>query len=82
VLRATGAVPSVAHLLRSEAIRGGQEPRARCSPPSCWKTAFRPIISLRKMRHRGLAVVDWTVTFTLAGYNLVRLRSLRAPTSG
>src|SRR5690606_35013188 len=29
---------------------------------------------LRKLRHRGLAKVDWIVTFTLAAYNLVRMR--------
>jgi transposase len=33
---------------------------------------------LKKLRHRGLATVDWVVTFTLACYNLVRLRTLTA----
>jgi transposase len=31
---------------------------------------------LRKLRHRGLARVDWVFTFTAAAYNLVRMRSL------
>jgi transposase len=31
---------------------------------------------LRKLRHRGLATVDWVFTFTQAAYNLVRIRTL------
>ena len=31
---------------------------------------------LRKLRHRGQAIVDWVFTFTAAAYNLVRLRRL------
>jgi len=31
---------------------------------------------LRKLRHRGLATVDWVFTFTHAAYNLVRIRTL------
>ncbi len=42
----------------------------------------KTIGGLRKLRHRGLAVVDWTVTLTLACYNLVRLRTLLASTPG
>lgn len=34
---------------------------------------------LRKLRHRGGERVDWTVTFAIAAYNLVRLRTLTAP---
>lgn len=33
---------------------------------------------LRKLRHRGLARVDWVFTFALATYNLVRLKNLIA----
>jgi len=33
---------------------------------------------LRKLRHRGTALVDWVFTFTMAAYNLVRLRTLLA----
>jgi transposase len=31
---------------------------------------------LRKLRHRGEALVDWMFTFRVAAYNLVRLRNL------
>ncbi len=31
---------------------------------------------LRKLRHRGRELVDWVFTFTMAAYNLVRLRTL------
>lgn len=37
---------------------------------------------LRKLRHRGVACVDWIFTFTCAAYNLVRLRRLLAPQPG
>ena len=33
---------------------------------------------LRKLRHRGVALVDWVFTFTMGAYNLVRLRTLIA----
>lgn len=35
---------------------------------------------LRKTRHRGRKRVSWVFTFTMAAYNLVRMRSLLAPT--
>jgi transposase len=31
---------------------------------------------LRKLRHRGRDTIDWIFTFTMAAYNLVRLRTL------
>jgi hypothetical protein len=31
---------------------------------------------LRKLRHRGRERVGWVFTFTVAAYNLVRLRTL------
>jgi hypothetical protein len=31
---------------------------------------------LRKLRHRGRELVDWIFTFTMAAYNLLRLRTL------
>jgi hypothetical protein len=31
---------------------------------------------LRKLKHRGTALVDWIFTFTMAGYDLVRIRTL------
>jgi hypothetical protein len=30
---------------------------------------------LRKVRHRGTALVQWTFTLALAAYNLVRMRT-------
>jgi len=37
---------------------------------------MKTVGGLRKLRHRGGALVDWIVTFTAAAYNLVRLRTL------
>ena len=39
---------------------------------------MKTVGGLRKLRHRGGARVDWTVTFTAAAYNLIRLRTLLA----
>ena len=36
------------------------------------------VFRLRKLRHRGVALVDWQLTFAAAAYNLVRLRNLEA----
>ena len=38
-----------------------------------WGTVIGP---LRKLKHRGTALVDWIVTFTMALYDLVRIRTL------
>ncbi len=37
---------------------------------------MKTIGGLRKLRHRGRALVDWVFTFTAAAYNIVRLRRL------
>ena len=39
---------------------------------------MKTVGGLRKLRHRGSALVDWIVTFTAAAYNLIRLRTLLA----
>ena len=39
---------------------------------------MKTVGGLRKLRHRGGALVDWNVTFAAAAYNLVRLRTLVA----
>ncbi len=39
---------------------------------------MKTVGGLRKLRHRGGALADWTVTFSAAAYNLVRLRTLVA----
>jgi hypothetical protein len=36
---------------------------------------------LRKLRHRGGRLVDWVFTLTAAAYNLVRWRTLMAPSA-
>lgn len=40
-----------------------------------WK---KTVGGLRRLRHRGLRLVDWIFTFTAAAYNLVRMRRLIA----
>ena len=37
---------------------------------------LKTVGELRKLRHRGGALVDWIVTFAVAAYNLVRMRAL------
>ena len=37
---------------------------------------MKTVGGLRKLRHRGGELVDWTITFTAAAYNLVRMRNL------
>ena len=37
---------------------------------------LKTVGELRKLRHRGGALVDWIVTFAAAAYNLVRMRAL------
>lgn len=39
---------------------------------------MKTVGGLRKLRHRGVERVDWTVTFAATVYNLVRLRNLGA----
>jgi len=39
---------------------------------------MKTVGGLRKLRHRGGALVDWIVTFTASAYNLIRLRTLLA----
>ena len=39
---------------------------------------MKTVGGLRKLRHRGGALVDWIVTFAAAAYNLIRLRTLLA----
>ena len=42
---------------------------------------IKTVGGLRKLRHRGGALVTWIFTFTAAAYNIVRLRRLLAATS-
>ena len=41
----------------------------------------KTVAGLRKMRHRGLAKVDWQFTLAMAAYDLVRLPKLLAATA-
>ncbi len=50
-----------------------QERRKRVEESFGWG---KTVGLLRKLRHRGRELVDWIVTFTMAAYNLVRLRTL------
>ena len=39
---------------------------------------LKTVALLRKLRHRGRAIVEWIFTFALSAYNLVRIRNLTA----
>ena len=39
---------------------------------------MKTVGGLRKLRHRGVELVDWQLTFAAAVYNLVRMRNLEA----
>ena len=42
---------------------------------------MKTVGGLRKLRHRGIALVDWQLTFAATAYNLVRLRNLEGEVS-
>jgi transposase len=52
-----------------------QHARKRVEQPFGWGKVIGP---LRKLKHRGTALVEWIFTFTMAVYDLVRLRTLLA----
>ena len=58
---------------RHEGYRISQRKRKRIEECFGW---LKTIALLRKLRHRGLAKVDWIFAFACAAYNLVRLRNL------
>lgn len=58
---------------RHEGYRISQRKRKRIEECFGW---LKTIALLRKVRHRGLAKVDWIFVFACAAYNLVRLRNL------
>ena len=41
---------------------------------------MKTVGGLRKLRHRGVDLVDWQLTFAATAYNLVRLRNLLGAT--
>jgi transposase len=58
---------------RHAGYRISQRKRKRIEECFGW---LKTIALLRKVRHRGLAKVDWVFVFACAAYNLVRLRNL------
>ena len=84
-VRARAITPHVAQKVTGSAIDG----RTTCHAGYALSQRKRKLIEqvfgwmktvggLRKLRHRGGALVDWIVTFTAAAYNLIRLRTLLA----
>lgn len=39
---------------------------------------LKTVALMRKLRHRGRAVIEWLFTLAVAAYNLVRIRNLTA----
>jgi transposase len=84
-VRARGKTPHVAEKTACNAIDRrttrapgyavSQRVRKRIEEVFGW---MKTVGLLRKLRHRGLARVDWVFTFTAAAYNLVRIRNLEA----
>jgi len=84
-VRATGATPHVAAKAKYSAIDGrttrhpgyavSQRIRKRIEEVFGW---MKTVGLLRKLRHRGVARVNWIFVFTAAAYNLVRMRTLAA----
>jgi transposase len=58
---------------RHAGYRISQQKRKRIEECYGW---LKTIALLRKVRHRGLAKVDWIFAFACAAYNLVRMRNL------
>jgi transposase len=58
---------------RHAGYRISQQKRKRIEECFGW---LKTIALLRKVRHRGLAKVDWIFAFACAAYNLVRMRNL------
>ena len=84
-LRALGMTPHVAEREKGSAIDGrttrhagyeiSRRKRKLIEQTFGW---LKTIGGLRKLHHRGLALVNWMFTFRVAAYNLVRLRTLLA----
>jgi transposase len=56
-----------------------QQKRKRVEEIFGW---MKTVGGMRKLRHRGLDLVEWMFTFTAAAYNLVRIRNLATATAG
>ena len=64
-----------ARTTRHAGYRISQKKRKRIEECFGW---LKTVAGLRKVRHRGVAKVDWIFTFACAAYNLVRMRNLAA----
>jgi IS5 family transposase len=62
---------------RHTGYRASQILRKLVEHPFGW---LKSVAGLWQVKHRGRAKVDWTVTFAMAVYNLVRMRNLLAVT--
>ena len=58
---------------RHAGYKVSQEKRKRVEEIFGW---MKTVGGMRKLRHRGLELVDWMFKFTAASYNLVRIRNL------
>jgi transposase len=56
-----------------------QQRRKRVEEVFGW---MKTVGGMRKLRHRGLELVDWMFTLTAAAYNLVRMRNLSTAVAG
>ncbi len=84
-VRARTVTPHVAQKVRRSAIDGrttrhagyhvSQRKRKLVEQVFGW---MKTVGGLRKLRHRGVELVDWQLTFAATAYNLVRLRNLEA----
>lgn len=90
-VRKLGATPHVAQCIttvrgscidgrttRHEGYAISQKKRKRVEEAFGWA---KTVGMLRKTRHRGTRLVDWIFRFTMAAYNLVRMRTLTAAQS-
>ena len=87
-LRGQGATPHVARKVRCGAVDGrvtrhgsyavSQQKRKRIEEIFGW---MKTVGMMRKARHRGTELVDWMFTFSLAAYNLIRMRNLAEATT-
>jgi transposase len=84
-VRGLGLTPHVAQKVKGSAIDGrttrhtgyaiSQRKRKLIEQVFGW---LKTVGGLRKLRHRGNALIDWIMTFAAAAYNLIRLRTLLA----
>ena len=82
-MRRRTLTPHVAQKVKGSAIDGrttrhagyaiSQQKRKLIEQVFRW---MKTVGGLRKLRHRGGALVDWIVTFTAVAYNVIRLRTL------